>query len=51
MSFTKWAPLKLTIIALPRSCRLPLDIRGQSYPKLQAKENLRQSQFSIVASG
>src|SRR5262245_17793018 len=34
----KWAPLKLTMIALPRSRRLLLDIRDRSYPKSRPRK-------------
>jgi hypothetical protein len=47
MSFTKWVPLKLTIVALPLAS-FTLGHRGRAYPKLVANENLRQIPPEIV---
>src|SRR5215510_5992983 len=41
MSFTRWALLKLTIVALPLAS-FTLGHRGRAYPQLVANENLRQ---------
>jgi hypothetical protein len=42
-TFSKWAPLKLTILSLPP---LVLSYRGRSYSKWHANENMRQSRKS-----